>query len=112
MVDTVEGSTATVQIDRSPPRRVLMPTRWRSFKTGPDRDIWKACWAPVRVLLDEGWRIETIFIDWGASKPETRAWREQAIRDLCGCYDGCRVVESAGDIGRGRMFVEMTRDDT
>lgn len=99
----------TVQIDRSPPRRVLAPTRWRSFKTAPDRTIWEACWAPVERLLDEGWRIERVTVDWGRALPLTAGGRDQAIRDLCGCYDGCEVVSLAADHGRGSMTVELVR---
>lgn len=107
-MQTIERTT--VRIDRSPPRRVLMPTRWRSFKTGPDRMIWADAWAPVLWLLDEGYRLTRVAIDWGASAPNTKAWREQAIRDLCGCYDGCEVAETISGLGRGSMTIEMIRD--
>jgi hypothetical protein len=98
-----------VLIDRAPPRRVLAPTRYRSMKTQPDRTIWEACWAPVERLLEEGWRMVRVTVDWGSALPTT-AWREETIRELTGCYDGCRVAEKVGDGGRGNVMVELTRD--
>ncbi len=100
----------TVLIDRAPPRRVLAPLRYRAFKTGPDRAIWDACWEPVRRLLDAGWRIAQVTIDWGQALPMTTRWRVETVRDLTGCYDGCEVHETFGDVGRGQVVVEMTRD--
>ena len=101
----------TVRIDRSPPRRVLTPLRWRSVKSAPDRTIWDACWSPVARLIEEGWRLDRIVIDWGQSLPLTAGGRDQAIRELCGCYDGCEVVSGASGQGRGSMTVELVHDD-
>lgn len=100
----------TVEIDRSPPRRILAPLRWRSFKTGPDRIIWGACWQPVQTLLDDGWRIVRVTVDWGRALPLTAGGRDQAIRKLTGCYDGCEAQSTASGHGRGTTTVEMVRD--
>jgi hypothetical protein len=100
----------TVLIDRAPPRRVLAPTRYRSMKSQPDRTIWEACWAPVARLLADGWRMSRVTVDWGSALPMTTAWREEAIRALCGCYDGCEVGEMMGDTGRGETRVELSRE--
>lgn len=99
-----------VRIDRSPPRRLLAPLRWRSLKTSPDRIIWDACWQPAARLLDAGWRLVAVTVDWGPALPMTAAWREETLRELTGCGGDCAVRETVGDTGRGSMTVEMTRD--
>lgn len=99
-----------VVIDRAPPRRMLAPLRYRSFKTRADRDIWDACWEPVQRLLEDGWRIERVTVDWGPSLPMTTAWRDDFIRDMSGCYDACEVHETMGDTGRGKTMVELIHE--
>jgi hypothetical protein len=99
-----------VLIHRAPPRRILAPLRYRAFKTQPDRTIWEGCWAPVNRLLEDGWRMTRVTVDWGSALPMTTAWRERTIRELCGCYDGCEVGETVGDTGRGETRVELSRE--
>ncbi|HEX2673440.1 MAG TPA: hypothetical protein VHM25_21310, partial [Polyangiaceae bacterium] len=62
--------TITIEIPMSPPRRLLAPGRWRSFKTNPDRQVWqdaigRAC-EPWRCV---GTKVVRVEIDWGKSKP-------------------------------------------
>ena len=101
----------TVRIERSPPRRILAPLRWRAMKTAADRSIWEACWAPVLRLQSDGWRLRGVTVDWGKSLPLTAGGRDQAIREVCGCYDACEVSSDASGQGRGTTLVEMTRDE-
>lgn len=100
----------TVVIDRAPPRRVLAGLRYRSFKTGPDRDIWASCWEPVRRLLGDGWLMTAVTVDWGRYVPMSDSWRREMIRELTGCYDACQVRETVGDTGRGTTRVEVMRE--
>lgn len=99
-----------VIIDRAPPRRVLAPTRYRSFKSQPDRTIWEACWQPVQALIEEGWRLVAVTVDWGAAEPMTDRWRLETIRELTGCYDPCEARSTCSFGGRGRTTVELERD--
>lgn len=110
MTMTTTTERRTVRIDRSPPRRLLAPTRYRSFKSQPDRLIWEACWAPVQALLDAGWHMIAVTVDWGPALPMTTAWREEAIRELTGCYAACEARETVGDTGRGATTVDVIRE--
>ena len=103
-------ATKTVRIDRAPPRRVLAPLAYRSFKSGPDRAVWDACWDPVRRLQADGWQMVRVLVDWGSSLPSTPAGRVDLIRDVTGCYDACVVVSDSSRRGRGEMVIEMVRD--
>lgn len=99
-----------VIIERAPPRRVLAPTRYRSFKSQPDRTIWEACWQPVQASIEEGWRLVAVTVDWGAAEPMTDRWRLETIRELTGCYDPCEARSTCSFGGRGRTTVELERD--
>lgn len=96
----------------SPPRRLLAPLRWRSFKLGPDYQVWDQVMAPVRALLADGWRMVQVRIDWGASFPLTPGRREQAARELTECHGACEIAMMAGSPGRGTTTVEMEREVT
>jgi hypothetical protein len=98
-----------VRVNRSPPRRVLASDRYRTTKTQADRDVWAACMEPIDRLRNEGWRVVAVAVDWGPALPMTARWREEAIRDLLGCYDGCEIRETVGDLTRGSTLVEMER---
>jgi hypothetical protein len=109
MATAVRNEQRVVAIDRAPPRRVLAPTRYRSMKSQPDRDIWQACWAPVLRLLEDGWRLVGVTVDWGASEPMTERWRLDTIRELTGCYDACQARSTCSYGGRGRTTVGLER---
>ena len=99
-----------VVIDRSPPRRLLDTLRFRSFKLGPDIQVWEQCYAPVDALIAEGWRITDVLIEWGKSLPLTPYAREQAARELTRCMGDCMIRETSGKPGRGTTTITLERD--
>jgi hypothetical protein len=99
-------ATRVVRIDRSPPRRLLAHHRWRTFKVGPDRQVWEQAMAPVWRAIDEGYDIARVFVQWGQSRP---FGVERETRLLTGCVDECELLDTYGEPGRG--YTEFTLED-
>jgi hypothetical protein len=87
-----------IRIERAPPKRLLANLRWRSFKTGPDQQVWDQCLQPVADAIDAGLEITRVHIEWGRARP---FGVEQQTRYLTWCVDECELTESAGQPGRG-----------
>jgi hypothetical protein len=91
----------------SPPRRLLAANRWRTFKVGPDRQVWEQALAPVIAAIDAGWDIARVHVEWGRSRPYGV---EQQARLLCWCVDECQLSESYGTGKRGYTEFHLTKD--
>jgi len=101
-----------VEIDRSPPRRLLASLRWRDFKLTQDRHVWEQATAPVRAYEAQGYELQRVVIDWGASTPDTPSVREQKARELTGCFAPCELIMVESHHGRGSTRVELSRAST
>ncbi len=98
-----------VVIPMAPPRRLLAPLRWRSFKLGPDHQVWNQVMDPVRALVADGWRMVRVTIDVGQSMPLTPGSREQALRELTDCHGSCDLAVDMSGRGKGTTVVELAR---
>lgn len=96
-----------VDLPLSPPRRLLAPTRWRSFKTIQDRAVWDAAWARVQALVDEGWQIDRVIVDWGRSVPGVG---EERARFLARLFPGLATEERMSASRRGTTSVYLRRE--
>jgi hypothetical protein len=95
-----------IVIPLSPPRRLLAPDRWRTFKTKDDRQLWTRLLEPVERLIGEGYQVTRVEVDWGSSRPhgvETQA------RQLTRCEGGCTYADTYGNRGRGTTTVHLER---
>src|SRR5262245_533162 len=99
--------TREVRIERAPPKRLLAKLRWRSFKLGPDEQLWESCMAPIANLIDAGWEIAKVHIVWQRGMP----WGvERQTRYLVWCVDECELSEDVGYQGRTVFTLERARD--
>lgn len=99
-----------VRIERAPPLRLLTPTRWRSFKMGPDRIVWEEAMREAQALLDAGWRVRLATVHWGRRVPCRGAAERRELRALLSCGEGCMLeVDGAG--GRAETTLTLGRDD-
>lgn len=96
-----------VEVPLSPPRRLLAPTRWRSFKTVQDHAVWEQAWSRVQALVDDGWTVERVVVDWGRRVPGIGEQREALAARL---FPGVPVAHqmSPGDL-RGTTYVHLRR---
>lgn len=85
-----------VRIERAPPVRLLAPTRYRSFKSGPDRLVWDDAMREVRDALANGWRVKRVVVDWGNRRPWVGADVERVLRRLLACEDGSELAIMGG----------------
>lgn len=99
--------TRVVRLSLSPPRRLLALNRWRTFKVGPDRQVWADCMAPVNALIDAGLDITKVHIEWGRSQP---FGVEHEVRVLTMCApDECELTQSYGKPGKGYTAFTLER---
>lgn len=108
LVDTqTQTQTRIVTIDRSPPKRLLAADHWRTFKTGPDRQVWDRCMEPVADLINDGWRVTSIHVVWGKSYPGVLPAR--TIQRLCMADAQARYTWTwHPEHARGQTVLEMT----
>lgn len=107
MVATMSEERELV-LPRSPSRRLLAPTRWRSFKMIADHDVWNRSWAVVQDYLEDGWTIERVVVDWGRVVPYLGEQREQLLARVFPA--GVPVEEVDGRTGQGSTRVYLRRD--
>jgi len=99
--------TRVVRASLSPPRRLLASNRWRTFKTTPDKHVWEQALQPVADLIDDGFDITSVHVEWGRSKPHGVM---QETRYLCWCVDECVLTESYGTGKKGFTEFTLTKD--
>jgi hypothetical protein len=85
--------TRVVRVQRAPPKRLLAISRWRSFKMGPDHQVWEQCLEPVARLIDEGWELARVHVRWQRGLPYGV---ERQTRYLVWCVDECELTEDTG----------------
>lgn len=97
-------------IQMAPARRLLDTLRFRSFKLGPDYQIWEQATEPLRERLAAGWQLVNVELDWGGSIPLTPTQREAKARELLLCHEPCQLVDvSSGMPGRGKVTCYLER---
>ena len=96
-----------MRIERAPPKRLLATLRWRTFKTGPDRQVWDQCMQPVADLIDAGYEVAGVEIEWGRGMP---FGVEDQTRYLTWCVDECELREHYGKAGQGWTEITLTRE--
>ena len=100
----------TIRVSMAPPRRLMQGTRFRSFKMRDDRTLWEGMLAPVEALIEDGWQVVDVVVDWGGRQPLAPRERERAARALTGCDVGfCTYRERSGGAGRGWTTFTLER---
>jgi hypothetical protein len=95
-----------VELGLSPPRRLLAPTRFRSFKMIQDHAVWDGAWERVEALLSDGWRIERVVVDWGSCIPGIGEQREGLLAKV---FPRMTVEQRASAQGKGNTWVYLRR---
>jgi hypothetical protein len=99
-----------IQVSMAPPRRLMQDSRFRTFKTRDDRTLWDGLLAPVEALIDDGYQVVRVLVDWGAREPLLPRERERAARALTHCDIGvCQYGEQTSRYGRGRTELWLER---
>ena len=102
--DQTAGEHMQLVIQMAPARRLLDSLRFRSFKLGPDYQVWEQATEPLRERLAVGWRLVKVELDWGGSIPLTPTRREAKSRELLFCHEPCQMLDvSSGIPGRGKV---------
>lgn len=105
---TAQTETRTIAVERCPPKRLFQSGRFRTFKTSEARS-WNGTVAALRVAALDGWRLARVSIEFGGSRPLAPDPRERMARELTLCHDGCELVMTCGQPGRGRTVWELER---
>lgn len=107
MMGEAEREQRVVVLNRAPPRRLAPGARFRSLKTLADRAVWEQAMAQVTALVDDGWRLERVEVDWGKTLPlASHDALDQWIRSMTGCDT---VSWTWSGVGRGEAKVYLMR---
>ena len=112
MTATIEQQA--LKVSMAPPRRLMQPGRFRSFKTRDDHDVWDTATEAVAALLAQGWQVVEVVVDWQGREPLLPRERERQARVLTHCEPiVCRygeVRETRGGQGRGYTIFTLERE--